>query len=129
MAAGPGSEECGSEEQLGPGDIGQFFLHGYANRLPWTAHGPLIDGGERPHDCGSELRYPPRRVVGNLEIEHHPAPAPGKGRGAVGDDLRALGYLRHGVRGHDRVDLGREVEAGRVGLYEADIAPAVRLDP
>src|ERR1035438_8399628 len=32
-AAEPGSEECGSEEQLGPGEIVQFFLHGYANRL------------------------------------------------------------------------------------------------
>src|SRR5216683_1113553 len=52
---GPGSEECGSEEQLGPREIGQFFLHGYANRLPRTAHDPLIYGGERPHNCGSEL--------------------------------------------------------------------------
>src|SRR5690349_10666227 len=55
-AAGPGSEECGSEEQLGPGGIGQFFLHGYANRLPRTAHDPLIYAGERPHNCGAELR-------------------------------------------------------------------------
>ena len=55
-AAGPGSEECGSEEQLGPGEISQFFLHGCANRLPRTAHDPLIYGGERPHNCGSELR-------------------------------------------------------------------------
>src|SRR5216683_4915126 len=55
-AAGPGSEECGSEEQLGPGEIGQLFLHGHANRLPRTAHDPLIYGGERPHNCGSELR-------------------------------------------------------------------------
>src|ERR1700733_6417735 len=86
-AAGPGGEECGSEEQLGPGEIGQFFLHGYANRLPWTAHGPLIYGGERPHDCGSELRYPSRRVVGNLEIQHSPSPASGQSRGAVDDDL------------------------------------------
>ena len=54
-AAGPGGEECGSEEQLGPGEIGQFFLHGCANRFPWAAHGPLIYGGERPHGCGSEL--------------------------------------------------------------------------
>src|SRR5450755_3224903 len=53
--AGPGSEECGSEEQLGPGEIGQFFLHGYAHRLPRPAHDPLIYGGERPHSCGSEL--------------------------------------------------------------------------
>src|ERR1700683_946879 len=128
-AAGPGGEECGSEEQLGPGEIGQFFLHGYANRLPWAAHGPLIYGGERPHDCGSELRYPPRRIVGNLEIQHRPSPASGERRGAVGDDLCALGHLRQGVRGQDRVDLGREVEVGRVGLYEADIAPAVRLYP
>src|SRR5215468_7207410 len=55
-AAGPGSEECGSEEQLGPGEIGQFFLHGCANRLPRSPHDPLIYGGERPHNCGSELR-------------------------------------------------------------------------
>jgi hypothetical protein len=47
----------------------------------------------------------------------------------VGDDLCALGHLRQGVRGQDRVDLGWEVEVGRVGLYEADIAPAVRLYP
>src|ERR1700753_3581224 len=26
--AGAGSEECGPEEQLGPREIGQFFLHG-----------------------------------------------------------------------------------------------------
>src|ERR1022692_1669997 len=55
-AAGPGSEECGSEEQLGPGEIGQLFLHGCANRLTRTAHDPLIYGGEGPHNCGSELR-------------------------------------------------------------------------
>jgi alpha-1,2-mannosyltransferase len=55
-AAGPGSEECGSEEQLGPGEISQFFLHGRANRLPRTAHDPLIHRGERPHNGGSELR-------------------------------------------------------------------------
>jgi hypothetical protein len=128
-AAGPGCEKRGSEEQFGPGEIGQFFLHGYANRLPWTAHGPLIYGGERPHDCGSELRYPSRRIAGNLEIQHSPAPASGKGLGAVGDDLCALGHLRHGVCGQDRVDPGWEVEAGRVGLHEADIAPAVRLYP
>src|SRR5215472_7548478 len=128
-AAGPGSEECGSEEQLGPGGIGQFFLHGCANRLPRTAHNPLIYGGERPHNYGSELRQPPRRVAGNLEIQHDPASASGEGRGAVGDDLCALGHLRQGVCGQDRVNLGWEVEVGRVGLHEADIAPAVRLDP
>src|SRR5258708_30681150 len=55
-AAGPGGEECGSEAQLGPGEIGQFFLHGCANRFPRTAHDPLIYGGERPHSCGSKLR-------------------------------------------------------------------------
>src|SRR6516225_9155981 len=66
LMAGPGSEECGSEEQLGPGEIGQFFLHGCANRLPRAAHDPLIYGGERPHNCGSELREPPGRVAGNL---------------------------------------------------------------
>ena len=47
----------------------------------------------------------------------------------MGDDLCALGHLRQGVRGQDRVDLGWEVEVGRVGLHEADIAPAVRLYP
>jgi len=56
MAAGPGSEECGPEEQLRPGDIGQFLLHGCANRLPRTTHDPLVYGGERSHSCGSELR-------------------------------------------------------------------------
>jgi hypothetical protein len=47
----------------------------------------------------------------------------------VGDDLCALGHLGQGVRGQDRVDLGREVEAGCVGLHEADVGPAVRLYP
>jgi len=47
----------------------------------------------------------------------------------VGDDLCALRHLGQGVRGHDRVDLGREIEAGCVGLRETDIAPAVRLYP
>ena len=55
-AAGPGREECGSEKQLGPGEIGKFFLHGCANRVPRTAIDPLIYGGERPHNRGSELR-------------------------------------------------------------------------
>src|SRR6516164_8879172 len=128
-AAGPGSEECGSEEQLGPGEIGQFFPHGCANRLPGTAHDPLIYGGEFPQNCGSGPHQPPRRVIGNLEIQHDPASAPGEGRGAVGDDLCAPGHLRQGVRGQDRVDLGWEVEVGRVGLHEADIAPAARLYP
>src|ERR1700733_8101835 len=54
-SSGPGSEEWGSEEHLGPGEIGQFFLHGCANRLPRTAHRPLIYGGERPHSRGSDL--------------------------------------------------------------------------
>src|SRR6516164_8136116 len=128
-AAGPGSEECGSEEQLGPGEIGQFFPHGCANRLPGTAHDPLIYGGESPQNCGSGPHQPSRRVVGNLEIQHDPASASGEGRGAVGDDFRAPGHLRQGVCGEDRVDLGWEVEVGRVGLHEADIAPAVRLYP
>ena len=47
----------------------------------------------------------------------------------MGDDVCALGHLRQGVRGQDRVDLGGEVKVGRVGLHEADIAPAVRLYP
>src|SRR6516164_5912586 len=128
-AAGPGSEECGSEEQLGPGEIGQFFLHGCANRLPGTSHDPLIYRGESPQNCGSGPHQPPRRVVGNLEIQHDPASASGEGRGAVGDDLCTPGHLRQSVRGQDRVDLGWEVEIGRVGLHEADIAPTVRLYP
>ena len=41
-AAGPGSEECRTEEQLGPGEVGQFILHGSANRRPRTARDPLI---------------------------------------------------------------------------------------
>jgi len=52
---GPGREERGPEEQLGPGDIGQFFPHGCADRLPRTARDPLVYGGERPHRRGSEL--------------------------------------------------------------------------
>jgi len=52
----PAARNAVSEEQLGPGEIGQFFLHGCANRLPRTAHDPLINGGERPHNCDSELR-------------------------------------------------------------------------
>src|SRR5689334_25104800 len=47
----------------------------------------------------------------------------------MGDDIAAFGHLREGVCGQDRVDLGWEVELGRVGLHEADIAPAVRLYP
>jgi hypothetical protein len=47
----------------------------------------------------------------------------------MGDDLCALGHLRHGVRGQDRVDPGWKAEARRVGLHEADIAPAGRLYP
>src|SRR3954468_3002863 len=128
-AAGPGSEECGSEEQLGPCEIGQFLLHGCANRLPRTAHDPVIYGGERPHDCGSEFRQPARRVVGNLEIQRDPLSASGEGCGAVGDDVCALGHLRERVRGQDRVDLGWEVEVSRVGLHEADVAPGVRRYP
>src|SRR5690349_14938912 len=128
-AAGPGSKECGAEEQLGPGDAGQLFLHGCADRLPRAAPHPLIDGGERPHGCGPELRQPPGRAAGNLEIQDGPASASGKGPGATSDDLCALGHLRQGVRGQDRVDPGGEVEAGRVGVHEADIAPAVLLDP
>jgi len=47
----------------------------------------------------------------------------------VGDDVGALRHLCHGVGGQDRVDLGRELEAGRVGLHQADIGPAVRRYP
>ena len=70
QAAGPGSEECGSEDQLGPGEIGQFFLHGCANRLPRAAHDPLIYGhanpdaqkilrAQRPDDRLDAVRAPP----------------------------------------------------------------------
>ena len=79
--------------------------------------------------CDSELRQPPRRVVRSLEIQHGPASTAGQGRGAAGDDISAFRHLRQGVCGQDRVDLGWEVELGRVGLHEADIAPAVGLDP
>ena len=103
--------------------------HGCANRLPRTARDPLVDGAEGPRQRDSELRQPPRRVVRSLEIQHGPASAAGQGRGAVGDDVSAAGHLRQGVGGQDRVDLGREVERGRVGLHEADVAPAVGLDP
>src|SRR5215472_1805919 len=92
-AAGPGSEECGSEEQLGPREIGQFFLHGCANCLPRTAHDPLIYGGERPHSCGSKMPQPHGRVVRNLDIQHDPASACGEGRGAAGYDFWALRYV------------------------------------
>src|SRR5262245_26335319 len=47
----------------------------------------------------------------------------------MGDHRRALGHLRHRVRGQDRVHLAWELEVGRVGLHEADIAPAVRRYP
>src|SRR5215469_18514259 len=92
-AAGPDSEECGSEEQLGPGEIGQFLLHGCANCLPRAAHDPLIYGGERPHSCGSKMPQPHGRVVGNLDIQHDPASACGEGRGAAGYDFWALRYV------------------------------------
>ena len=47
----------------------------------------------------------------------------------MGDDISAFRHVRQGVCGQDRVDLGWEVEFGRVGLHEADIAPAVGLYP
>src|SRR3954453_15646583 len=127
--AGPGSEVCGPEEQLGPGEISQRVLHGDANRLPRTAHDPLIQGAGPPHTCASELSQPARRVVGSLEIQHNPTPASGEGPGAVGNDLATLRQQRVRVGGEDRVDAGRELELGGVGLHEADIAPAVGLDP
>jgi SAM-dependent methyltransferase len=52
----PGSDECSPEEQLGPGGIGQPVVHGCANRVPRTAHNPVVDGTERPRNRGSELR-------------------------------------------------------------------------
>jgi hypothetical protein len=47
----------------------------------------------------------------------------------VGDNLCALGHLRQGVRGQDRVDRSGEAELGYIGLDEADVAPAVRFYP
>src|SRR3954452_6091195 len=121
------SEECGSEEELGPREDGQLVLHCGANRLPGTAHDPLVDRAEGPRKRDPELRQPPRRFVGSLEIEHDPAPTRGEGRRAVGDDVCAFRHVRQGVGGNDRVDLGWKVELGSVGLYEADIAEVVRL--
>jgi hypothetical protein len=66
---------------------------------------------------------------GNLEIQHDQASTAGEGLGASRDDGAAFRHLRQGVRGQDRVDLTWEVELGSVGLDEADIAPAVQLDP
>jgi alpha-1,2-mannosyltransferase len=54
LTAGAGREERGSEEQLGPGKVGQFRVHGSANLVPRTAHDPLIYGGETPHHGGSD---------------------------------------------------------------------------
>jgi len=48
-AARPGGEEGGAEEQLGPGEVGQLFLHGCSDHFPRTARHPLVDGGEGPH--------------------------------------------------------------------------------
>ena len=47
----------------------------------------------------------------------------------MGDDLAGLRQQRVRVGGEDRVDPGRELELGRVGLHEADVAPAIALDP
>src|SRR5581483_12385351 len=55
-ATGAGSEECRSEEQLGPGEIGQPILHSCANCLPRTARDPLFYGAEGPPQGDSELR-------------------------------------------------------------------------
>ena len=43
--------------------------------------------------------------------------------------MSAFRHLRQGVRGQDRVDVGWELELGRVGLHQADIAPAVGFYP
>ena len=75
------------------------------------------------------LRERPRHLGWNLEIEHHAAPAPGEGRSTVGDHLCAFGYLCQCVRRENRVDAVWKVELDRVGLHEADIAPAVPLYP
>ena len=116
-AAGPGSEECGSEEQLGPGEIGQFFLHGCANRLPRTAHDPLIYGGE-PHNCSSELRPSHPGIAGNPRSAR-PSVASGEGRGAVDDDLCALGHLPAHTWTGSSTGLGSRTGPRR---HEADIA-------
>src|SRR5947209_3579134 len=119
-AAGTGSEERAPEEQLGPGDLRQFLLHCRANRLPRTAHDPFIYGREVAHNSGPELRHPPRRIGGKLEIKYDPASTSDEGRSAMFDDLCAVGHLRQSVCGQDRVDIGWEVERNRVGLHETD---------
>src|SRR3954467_13474647 len=42
VAAGPRSEECGPEDKLGPGEIGQLLLHGCPDHVPRTARDPLL---------------------------------------------------------------------------------------
>ena len=42
MASGPDGQVCDPEQQLGPGEISERFLHGQANGLPRTAHDPLL---------------------------------------------------------------------------------------
>ena len=68
-------------------------------------------------------------LSGTLRSSTTQRPPRGERRGAVGDDVSAFRHVRQGVGGQDRVDLGRELELGRVGLHEADVAPAVALDP
>ncbi len=68
-------------------------------------------------------------VARDLEIQHRPAPAGGESSAAAGDDLGALWEQRESERGQDRVDPGREGEPGRVGLHQADIAPAACAYP
>ena len=127
--AGPDGEERRPEAQLSPGGINQLLLHRRADRLPRAARDPLVERRGSTHRRDSEPREPLRRAVGDLEIQHDPATTAGERRCTVSDDLSGLGHLRHRIGGQDRVDLGRETVFGRVGLYEADVAPAIRLDP
>ena len=60
-------------------------------------------------------------LSGALRSSTTQRPPRGEGRGAVGDDIAAFRHVRQGVGGQDRVDLGREVELGRVCLHEADV--------
>ena len=98
---------------------------------PRTAHDPLVEG-RRVLPIAATPNAKPRSVVGDLQIQHHPAPAVGEGLGTAGDDLSAFGHLREGVRRQDRVDLARELEPAaspctRVTLFQPCLDATLRL--